>query len=370
MVGNFVVPGVVAFLLVCLLTPIARRVALRNGITDKPAAGRYHRHPTPCLGGVALALGCVVAGTTVGGWGKGAYAVAAGAVLVAVVGFLDDLHSLHPAPRLLVETAAALTAAAAGARVEMFGGPLDWVVTVAWIVVITNSFNLLDNMDGAAAGVAAVTAVGLTVAAAFEGQLLVAGLAAVVAGACLGFLVFNWSPARIFMGDAGSLFLGYLLAVVALEVRFATSERLDRIVAVLLLSGMALFDTTLVTLSRRRAGRPISVGGTDHFSHRLNRLGAPVRLVAFVLAAVTAVSCTLGLFIGRNVLSVAWAAPVPFVAATALYMLMRMDVYAAAAGRLVQSRKERRVALVPFTPPSTDIATDLEVPRPSGVQSA
>lgn len=327
--GHYLVPGFVSFILVCGFTPIARRLALHRGILDKPATGKRHLNPTPYLGGVALALGCFVAGASVHGWSKGAYAVAAGAALVAVIGLLDDLRNLHPLPRLTVEALAALTAAAAGARVHIFGGPADWVVTVLWIVVLTNSFNLLDNMDGAASAVASMTAIGLTVAASLQAQFLVAGLAAVVAGACLAFLVFNRPPARIFMGDAGSLFLGYLLAVVALELRFPTSGRVDGIVAVLLLSGVALFDTMLVTISRKRAGRAFYVGGTDHLSHRLNRLGAPAGLVAVILGLATAALCTLGLLVGRGEVFVGWAALIPCLAVVGLYQLLRMDMYGA-----------------------------------------
>jgi UDP-GlcNAc:undecaprenyl-phosphate GlcNAc-1-phosphate transferase len=356
--GHFVVPGGASFLLVCGFTPIARRVALRTGIMDNPASGKRHDRATPYLGGVALALGCFVAAVLVPGWGKGAYAVAAGAGLVAAIGLLDDLHNLHPVPRLLVEIAAATTAAAAGARVDLFGGAADWVVTVVWIVVLTNSFNLLDNMDGAAATIAAVTSMGLTVAAALQRQVLVSGLSAVISGACLSFLLFNRPPARIFMGDAGSLFLGYLLAVVALELRFPTSIAINGVVAVLLLSGVALFDTTLVVLSRKRAGRPLFTGGTDHFSHRLHRLGIPVGFVACILAAVTAVACTLGLLIGRGVIPAGWAGFAPVVGGVALYALLRMDVYGAA---LAPTRRDVSTDQVPAPRDAHDLQ-DLQLP--------
>lgn len=348
---HFLVPALASFLAVCGLTPLARRVAVRTGVLDKPSAKKAHARPTPYLGGVALAIGCFVAGTLVHGWSKGAYAVAAGAALVAVIGLLDDLRNLHPAPRLAVEVGAALAAAGAGARVHLFGGPLDWVITVAWIVVLTNSFNLLDNMDGAAGGIASVTAGSLAVAAGIEGQYLVGGLASVVAGACLGFLLFNWAPARIFMGDAGSLFLGYMLSVIALQLRFSSAGRIEGIAAVLLLSGVALFDTTLVTISRKQAGRPFYVGGTDHFSHRLKRLGMPIRAVAAILCMLTGASCTLGILVGRNVVPVAWVAFVPVIAAIALYRLLRMDMYSAgppvqpADFDVVPRARERRVAV-------------------------
>ena len=132
-----------------------------------------------------------------------------------MTGLFDDIRTVRPSMRLLVEASAATAAAAAGAHVQLFGGPLDYVITVVWIVVITNSFNLLDNMDAAAGSIATVIASALAVTALLEGQRLVGGMAVVVAAACLAFLLYNWHPARIFMGDAGSLFLGFVLAVIA-----------------------------------------------------------------------------------------------------------------------------------------------------------
>jgi UDP-GlcNAc:undecaprenyl-phosphate/decaprenyl-phosphate GlcNAc-1-phosphate transferase len=154
-------------------------------------------------------------------------------VIVAFTGLVDDLRNLDPAPRLAAETVAAGIVAAAGVRVQLFGGPVDLILTIVWIVVLTNSFNLLDNMDGAAGAIGAITAGAITIAAALAGQFVVSGLGAIVAGACLGFLPYNWHPAKIFMGDAGSLFLGYVLSVLAIALRFNTG-RFAGVVAVML----------------------------------------------------------------------------------------------------------------------------------------
>lgn len=305
-------------------TPLARRWALDRDIVDHPRSGTAHAMRTPYLGGTAIVGGCVIAGLVVPGWTRGAAAVAVGAVLMLVIGLLDDLHELRPATRLAVETAAALAAAAVGARVDLFGNAFDWVLTVAWLVVLTNSFNLLDNMDGAAGAIATVTAVAVTASAALQGQVLVGGLAAVVAGATMGFLVHNWHPARIFMGDAGSLFLGYLLAVITLLLRFPT-EHAGSIAAVVLFAAPCLFDTTLVVVSRIRLQQSIFVGGTDHTSHRLRRLGLPVGGVAVVLALGTAASCALGLLVGHGYLpALPLVASVALLAGIALVLLLRV----------------------------------------------
>ena len=155
------------------------------------------------------------------------------------------------------------------------------VVSVIALVVLTNSFNLLDNMDSAAGAIAATIATALAVTALLEGQILVGGLAVVVASASLGFLVYNWHPASIFMGDAGSLFLGFLLAVIALKLRTGVGHFPSAVAAVLLVAP-AVLDTTLVVISRVRSGRPIYIGGTDHSSHRLMLLGIGPRAVLAV----------------------------------------------------------------------------------------
>lgn len=318
--------GTASWLTVALLVPVVRRVALAYGVTDKPAHNKLHTNPTPYLGGVAIAVTALGASAFLPGWEGEAAVILLGAVLVGCVGLVDDVKPLAPSARLAAETLAALLAASAGARVELFGGPLDWILTVVWLVVITNSFNLLDNMDGAAGVIATVTAVCLAFAAGYEGQWLVGGLAALTAGSCLGFLVHNWYPARIFLGDAGSLFLGYLLAVVALKLRFPV-DRTASGVAVLLITGPALFDTTLVVLSRLRAGTPIYLGGTDHTSHRLLRLGLPVPAVAMILAAAAGVLGLVGIAVGRGIVP-AWqvASAAVAVGVVLLVSLLRVPV--------------------------------------------
>ena len=211
--------GIITFLLVVALVPAFRRLAVRRGITDNPASGKVHRMPTPYLGGVAIALGAIAASFLLPDWQAEAALIFAAATLVALVGLLDDMRKLRPSVRIGVECIAATAAVVAGAQFDLFGGVPDFALSVIWIVVITNSFNLLDNMDAAAGidrerdrGAIAVTAL-------LKGQVLVGGLAVVIASACLAFLIYNWHPARIFMGDAGSLFLGFMLAVISLKLR-------------------------------------------------------------------------------------------------------------------------------------------------------
>lgn len=326
-----VLAGVIACLLTIVLVGVARRLALRSGITDLPQAGKAHAAPIPKLGGVAIAAALVFTGLLFPAWSRASTAVAVGALLVCAVGLIDDLRSLPPVPRLTVEVAAAGLAAASGAHFELLDGRLgnaaEIGVTVAWIVVVTNSFNLLDNMDGAAASVGAVIGVGLFTAAAWQHQSVALGLAALLVGGSLGFLVHNWSPARIFMGDAGSLLIGYLLVVTALRLRFPVSH-VAAGGAVLLFLAPALFDTTLVVISRIRARRPFFVGGLDHTAHRLRRLGLSVREVTLVLAAASSVCAWLAVAVGRGSVSPAVVIPVCGVtSAVMLLLLLRLPVY-------------------------------------------
>jgi len=312
--------------LVCasILTPCARNVALRYGITDRPAQGKLHTKVTPYLGGVAILVTALAASMFLPRWSAQGVAILAGAAVVGLVGLVDDMRSLGPAPRVAMEALAATVAFFAGARVHLVNDPVDWALTVTWLVVLTNSFNLLDNMDGAASVIACVTAIALTVTAALAGQVLVSGLAVIVAGSALGFLLYNWHPARIFLGDAGSLFIGFLLSAIALELRLPVGHGLG-LVAVALLAGPALFDTTLVVISRRRGGRPLMVGGTDHTSHRLMRLGLTPPTVAVVLAAATALTCGLGAAVGLGGLSGWVAVPVGLVGAFLLLVALAAE---------------------------------------------
>ena len=326
--------GIVALALSLGLVPVARHWALRLGVTDRPGKGKVHRVPTPYLGGLAVAA-AVAGAAMVGGWRGEAMAVLGAALLVACVGLADDVGTARPSVRLAVETVAATIAFTAGARVQVLGGWLDLALTIVWLVVLTNAYNLLDNMDACASSVVLVSASALLAAAALGDQVLVGTLAAALVGAAAGFLAYNCHPARIFLGDAGSLFLGFLVSATALKLRFPV-DRHASVIAVGLVAAPALFDTTLVVLSRVRAGRPIYIGGTDHTSHRLAGLGLPAGTVAVLLATASAACGALGVAVGHGAMA-AWtaAAPVLLLSLALLAFLLRMPVYAHGAGRLV-----------------------------------
>ena len=337
--------GVLAFLLVVALVPLCKRVALAKGICDAPEPGKVHGQATPYLGGVSIAIAAVLCSLLLPGWeseAADAAKILGAACLVSAAGLLDDIRGLGPRPRLLVEFGAALLAVSAGARINVFGEVVDVTVSVIALVILTNSFNLLDNIDSAASAIAATIASALAVTALLGGQMLVGGLAVVVAAASLGFLVYNWHPASIFMGDAGSLFLGFLLAVIALKLRTGVGH-FPSAVAALLLVAPAVLDTTLVVISRLRSGRPIYIGGTDHTSHRLMLLGVGPRLVIAILVLGTAFSATMGVLVSQDVVHPVLAAAFVFIPALfALVALLRVGRYGPSTGRaqLLETRAE------------------------------
>ena len=291
-------------------TPLARRLAWRLGVTAQPAANRYHSRPTPLLGGLAIyaAVMLVTAGTAGRTEVRELAGILGGASLVALLGAWDDSRPLSPYAKLAGEAVAAGGLLLAGVQVTLLGQRLggglgaaaDLALTLLWVVALTNAANLLDNMDGALAGVTLVAATAIALLAQGSGQLLVAPLAAALAGACLGFLAFNRSPASIFMGDAGSLFLGFLLAALGIKLRFpGQSPSASWMVPVLVL-GVPLFDTLLVVVSRLRRGlNPLKHGGKDHLAHRLVARGASPREAVQALWLLGCAAAALGLYVGR-----------------------------------------------------------------------
>jgi UDP-GlcNAc:undecaprenyl-phosphate/decaprenyl-phosphate GlcNAc-1-phosphate transferase len=227
------------------------------------------------------------------------------ALLISIVGLIDDVRGLGTWLRLLVVTSAAVVIWAVGISVNLFaaagvpgGAAIDAAITVIWIVGITNAFNLLDNMDGLSAGVAAVGAFFFFLIAALNGQFLVAALAIALAGCALGFLRHNFHPATIYMGDAGSLFLGFVLAVIGIKLTVPTSPAIAAFVPILVL-GVAIFDTTLVTLTRLRHRRSPFAGGRDHVSHRLVHVGITVPIAVGLIYGAAVGACWLAVVLAR-----------------------------------------------------------------------
>jgi UDP-GlcNAc:undecaprenyl-phosphate/decaprenyl-phosphate GlcNAc-1-phosphate transferase len=278
-------------LLAFLVTPFTRVLARRLGMLDQPGLRKGHQLPVPLLGGLAIYLALAVAFITFGSrdWLAEGMAILGGATVLFLTGLWDDRYGMPAWVKLAAQVVAAFVVMAVGVRVGLLGNWwLDGLITLVWIVGITNAVNLLDNMDGLAAGTTAVAAVFFFVMAALEGQGLVASLAAALFGASLGFLFYNFAPAVSFMGDSGSLTLGFLLSVIAIKIRFINYPLAATWMAPIIVLGVLIFDTTLVSLSRLRRGRSIFQGGTDHTSHRLAQLGLGQPRAVFTLYLVAA----------------------------------------------------------------------------------
>jgi len=272
-----------------LLTPIVIRLARHMGWVAEPTEDRWHERPTALMGGVAIYLGTTAAWLLVpeGAWSKPLWA---GATLLFLAGVADDLKGLSPVPKLVAQVAGASVLLLAGYRL----GPLwpYWLsvaVTYLWIIGITNAVNLLDNMDGLAAGIAAIAAATVAALAAIAGGWSQAGPALATAGAAAGFLVYNRPPARVFMGDGGSLFLGFTVAALAVSHPGAGASGTAAVLAVpAAVMAVPILDTTLVTVRRIASGRRITQGGRDHSSHRLVFLGLSERRAVLTLYTVAA----------------------------------------------------------------------------------
>ena len=276
-----------ALLLAVWGTPVARWVAPRLGFIDQPSARRVHRRPMPRLGGVAMYLAAIVALLVFRERFNihQAVGILLGATLVSFFGLWDDRRGLSPLFKLLGQFGAASVLLVTDVRVGAF--PYEWlniVMTLIWVMGITNAMNLLDNMDGLSGGVGAVASAFFLLLAAMNGQYLVGVLSAALLGACIGFLVYNLNPASIFMGDAGALFVGFMLASVGIKLRFPENVDIVTWMVPLFILGVPIFDTTLVIISRSLRGlNPLTTPGKDHTSHRLVSMGFTQREAVMIL---------------------------------------------------------------------------------------
>lgn len=298
--------GVLAFFIALfaslMLTVPVRALAMRVGMVDLPGPRKVHAQPIPLLGGLAMFGGVMLAILFAfdGAARAQSVGIVMGATLVAAVGFLDDRGWLHHQIKLFVAMpVAAGILLASGIHAQVFdvllpgrmGDVLDAGLTVLWVVGITASFSILDHMDGLCAGIAAMASIFFAMLAYLNGQTLVTTLAAAVLGAATGFLRWNFKPAKIFMGDGGAMFLGFLMATLGLKLRLEQANHLSGWLAPLLILGVTIFDTTLVTISRSRRGLlPFTTPGKDHAAHRLANLGLGQRgavLALYSLGALT-----------------------------------------------------------------------------------
>ena len=292
--------ALISFAISALITFAVREFAQKKGFVAKPKADRWHKRPTALLGGLAIYLTTIsVYFLFVPAQFETLIILLASSVLF-VVGLIDDILQIKPYQKLIGQFIGA-------AIIAGFGLTLQWTdseiinifITFLWLIGITNAINLLDNMDGLAAGVTAIAALALAVGMGYSAEISELGLIALFIGALAGFLVFNFNPASIFMGDCGSLFIGFLLASsVLMNQEGGRSRSIISVIAVpALILFVPIFDTTFVTILRRIWGRKVSQGGRDHTSHRLVALGLSERSAVLMLYGFSLFAGVISIFV-------------------------------------------------------------------------
>ena len=302
LIGIVAAALVVALVVALITTPVVKNLAVRMGAVDVPRDGRrMHDHPIPRMGGLAIFFGfllSVVVFMDLDGQMRG---MLLGAAIIVVLGIFDDIYSLRAMFKFVVQIIAALVAALSGNVIEIVSNPnvfssdlywdLGWLavpVTVVWIVAITNAVNLIDGLDGLACGVSAISSMTLLVISLAISDGPVAVLMAALTGACLGFLPYNMNPAKIFMGDTGSTFLGFILAVVSIQGLFKLYTIISFAVPFLML-GLPIFDTCFAFIRRIAHGQSPMHADRSHVHHRLIDMGLNQKQAVAVLYIISAI---------------------------------------------------------------------------------
>ena len=283
-----------------LATPMAIKLAHKIGAIDVPKDNRrVHKAPIPRLGGIAIFLGFILTSVLYIDMNKKLFGICLGASIIVVMGIIDDIKEIRPKVKLAGQILAALVVVGFGVHIEWVTNPFDHVnrtfqlasaisipITVFWIVGATNTVNLIDGLDGLAAGVSAIAATALSFVAYINNQHTSAIMLLALAGAAIGFLPFNFNPAKIFMGDTGSLFLGFTLSVIAIEGTIKSAAALAIAIPILAL-GLPIFDTTFAIIRRASNGKPIMQADKGHLHHRLLSKGLSQKQTVLVLYGIS-----------------------------------------------------------------------------------
>lgn len=289
---QFIPIMIVGFGAALCLTPLTRQIAMRLGVTAAPNQRNIHQRHVPLMGGAAIYVAFVLSVLLFSPPDhlRELGAIVAGASLLAIIGYLDDRRHLSPRIRLSVMTLAAILVALAGVQIRLFNNLLiDIPLTLFWIVALINAVNWIDNMDGLAAGTAAITSGFFLILALSQGQILVSMLAAAIFGSAFGFLIYNFNPSSTFMGDMGAYTLGFVLAILAIKLKFAAQPlNVTWMVPVFVLA-LPVLDINLAIATRLLERRPLMLAAKDHVSHRIMDLGATQRQTLALLYLFSAI---------------------------------------------------------------------------------
>lgn len=297
--GVVLVIFTVALFVTAVSIPWVRRLAVHLGFVDAPAQRKLHAAPMPLLGGLAIFGGALIALVTFSGQLPSSVGgVLLAMTIVVLTGLLDDWRGLPAWAKMGGLFLASVVLILFDIRVKLpIPEPLNIALTLLWLLGIANALNFLDNMDGLSAGISAVAVSFMLLLGLVNDQFLVSALAAAVLGATLGFLRYNFKPANIFMGDAGSLFLGFLLALLGLQLRFPDNVSFVTWMVPVFILAVPIFDMTLVVVSRLRRGLSPNTPGKDHTSHRLVQMGYNQREVVLIIYLITGATGMVAIFI-------------------------------------------------------------------------
>ena len=277
----------IGFIISYGFTPLARQIAFKIKLLDHPNSKKSHAHPTPLLGGLSMFLAFFIAVFFTTNLNRPIYGILMGGAILMALGIIDDRLGMMPRMKLSGQILVALIVYKMGVRVITFEDYYtSMFFTCFWIVGITNAFNLLDNLNGLSSGIAGISSVFFGIMALLNSQIYIAILAFALAGACFGFLKHNFPKASIFMGDSGSMFLGFVLACIAILGSWETDKISLSLSLPILILGYPIFDTTLVTFLRLKERRPVSLGGRDHSSHILASLKLKKKRAVLVIYTV------------------------------------------------------------------------------------
>ncbi|WP_226682042.1 glycosyltransferase family 4 protein [Sutcliffiella horikoshii] len=291
---NLLITFIASFVTVLFVTPLIIKLAHKIGATDKPNKRKVHQKIMPRLGGLAIFIGVIVGYMVSGLYDERIYGIIVGAIIIVIIGVLDDMYELKARTKLLGQFLVAGVVVYTGLKIEFLTIPfvverfdLGWMaipITIIWIIGITNAINLIDGLDGLAAGISSIAIATLAVMAGIAGKELILTLCLVILASTIGFLFFNFHPAKIFMGDTGALFLGYCIAVLSLLGLYKSVTLFSFLIPIIIL-GVPVFDTAFAIIRRILNKQPISAPDKSHLHHRLLAKGISHRNTVLLIYA-------------------------------------------------------------------------------------
>lgn len=299
--GNIIIPFIISTALSLSITPIVKRIAIRVGAIDIPKdERRVHKKPMPLMGGLALYISIVITSLIFLPIDKTLISILIGGSIICISGIIDDIREISPRMKLIFQIAAAIVLILGDVKIDAITNPftrtnklielgiLSIPITIFWVVGITNTLNLIDGLDGLAAGVALIASLSFLFVAGKFNYVPVMIISSVIAGACLGFLPYNFNPAKIFMGDTGALFLGFMLASLSIEGVMKSVATIAVVVPIIIL-GVPIFDTTFAIFRRLLNGKSIAEADKGHLHHRLLQMGYSQKKTVLILYFISAI---------------------------------------------------------------------------------